>query len=265
MSELKKHIKNWLEELNEKDASNFLDNCEVENMYLNTAFDMHSDKETFIYEVTISVPLKFKKNLGKYDSETTAIESALNESAEADGNFIKDIFWRPYIKSSAQQHLDEKGEKITKILNQDYVNKQIQIMKDSIESNPGLALGTSKELIETCCIHILEQNNVQFDRKWDLLKLVKQTNKSLNLMPFEIQNVELAKSSISKILSGFSQLVHGIAELRNNYGTGHGRSPNFKNIDSIYINLAISASSELAIFYLNLNRFLKEKATADKL
>lgn len=60
-------------------------------------------------------------------------------------------------------------------------------------------------------------------------------------------------------MSGFSNIVHGITELRNSYGTGHGHLPEFKTLNVIYIKLAVSASSELAIFYLSLEQLKKEK------
>lgn len=81
-------------------------------------------------------------------------------------------------------------------------------------------------------------------------------------MPFQVENIDLAKSSIAKILGGFSNIVHGITELRNSYGTGHGHSPEFKTLDGIYIKLAVSSSSELAIFYLNLRQVNTEKSSS---
>ena len=92
--------------------------------------------------------------------------------------------------------------------------------------------------------------------------MVKETNKQIDLMPFEVENIELAKSSIAKILGGFSTIAHGITELRNSYGTGHGHSPEFKTLDGIYVKLAVSASSEIAVFYLSLEQLKKEKSSS---
>ncbi|HYK75746.1 MAG TPA: abortive infection family protein [Daejeonella sp.] len=253
MSDLKSHIYNWLIELEEEHAAKFLDNCTINQHYIDTAFSMDNDFETYIYEVTINVPLKIHRKLAEYSNEISAIESALNESGQADCVYFRNINWKPYLKTEHQNQVDKKAVVITEILTQDYVNKQIRLMNNSIESNSPLALGISKELIETCCKHILNQNGIKFSKDWDIGKLVKETNKYINLIPFEIENQELAKSSIAKILGGLSNIVHGITELRNSYGTGHGHSPEFKPLDEIYVKLAVSASSELAIFYLRLN------------
>jgi len=262
MEEFKGHIFDWLMELEEKKAANFLNDCEINQVYIDTLFRMDSDIETYMYEVTVNVPLKIHRKIEEYVKETSAIESAISESGETNGIYVRDISWRPYLKSEHKKQNDKKAEQITEILTQEYVNKQIRLMNNSIESNPHLALGISKELIETCCKHILNEEKIKIDKNWDLPRLVKETNKQIDLMPFEVENIDLAKSSIAKILGGFSNIVHGITELRNSYGTGHGHSPEFKNLDGIYIKLAVSSSSELAVFYLSLRKIIEEKSSS---
>ena len=262
MDGLKGHVFDWLMELEEVKAANLLNDCEIDQIYIDTLFRMDSDIETYMYEVTVSVPLKIHREIEKYAKETSAIESAITEAGEADGIYVRDISWRPYLKSEHKKQNDKKAERIIELLTQEYVNKQIRLMNKSIESNPHLALGISKELIETCCKHILKESEIEINKDWDVAKLVKETNKQIDLMPFEVENIELAKSSIAKILGGFSTIAHGITELRNSYGTGHGHSPEFKTLDGIYVKLAVSASSELAVFYLSLEQLKKEKSSS---
>ena len=257
MEKFKEHIYDWLIELGEEQSANFFSDCEIEQIYIDTMFAMDSDIETYIYEVIVNVPLKIHRNLTEYIKETSAIESAITDSGESSGIYVRKISWNPYLKSEHKN----KSEIIKTILNQEYVNKQIRLMNNSIESNPHLALGISKELIETCSKHILNKKNIEINKDWDIVRLIKETNKQINLMPFEVDNVDLAKSSIAKILGGFSNIVHGITELRNSYGTGHGHLPEFKTLDVIYIKLAVSASSELAIFYLSLVEMQKVESS----
>lgn len=262
MSGLKEHISDWLIELGDEKAANFLDDCEIDQTYIDTLFSMDSDIETYMYEVTVSVPLKTHRNLTEYSNETSAIETAITEAGQSDGIYVRSISWRAYLKNDHKKQTDKKAEEITQILTQEYVNKQIRLMNNSIENNPHLALGISKELIETCCKYMLDKIGIEISKEWDIAKLVKETNKQIDLMPFEVENIELARTSIAKILSGFSNIVHGITELRNSYGTGHGHSPDFKSLDIIYIKLAVSASSELAIFYLSLEKLNENKSSS---
>lgn len=262
MSGLKGHIFDWLIELGEEKAANFLNDCEIDQTYIDTLFSMDSDVETYMYEVTVSVPLKAHRIIDEYTAETLAIESAITEAGQSDGIYVRSICWSPYLKNEHKKQNDKKAEEITQLLTQEYVNRQIRLMNSSIESNPHVALGISKELIETCCKHILNKSGVEISRDWDIAKLVKETNKQIDLVPFEVENKELVKSSVAKILSGFSNIVHGITELRNSYGTGHGHLPEFKSLDMVYIKLAVSASSELSIFYLSLEKLNEKKSSS---
>ena len=258
----KEHIYNWLTELEEEKSANFLNDCEIQQIYIDTLFEMDSDIETYMYEIIVNVPLKIHRKLKEYAKETSAIESAITEAGEANGIYVRKVSWSPYLKNEHKKQADKKAAEITQLLTHEYVDKQIRLMNNSIESNPHLSLGISKELIETCCKHILNKNAIEINKDWDISKLVKETNKQINLIPFQVENIELAKSSIAKILSGFSNIVHGITELRNSYGTGHGHLPEFKTLDLIYIKLAVSASSELVSFYLCLEQFKKEKTNS---
>ncbi len=262
MYKFKEHIYDWLIELEEEKSANFLNNCEIEEIYINTLFGLHHDEEVDVFKVIVNVPLKIHRRLQEYTKETSAIESAIKEARNAEGVFVREINWHPYLKNEHDKQAGKKAEEITQILTQNYVNKQIKLMNNSIERAPHLALGISKELIETCCKHILKENSIEINKDWDISKLVKETNKQINLIPFEVENIELAKSSILKILNGFSQIVHGITELRNIYGTGHGHLPEFKTLDVVYVKLAVSASSELAIFYLSLEQLKKGKSSS---
>jgi hypothetical protein len=60
-----------------------------------------------------------------------------------------------------------------------YVAQQITRMEAAVASDPALAIGTAKELVETCCKTILSTRSVTFSRSADLPELVKLTVKEL--------------------------------------------------------------------------------------
>ncbi len=49
------------------------------------------------------------------------------------------------------------------------------------------------------------------------------------------------------------QIFQNLAELRNSYGTGHGKDANFKGLEIKYAKLFVGVVSEIAIFYLATN------------
>jgi hypothetical protein len=60
------------------------------------------------------------------------------------------------------------------------LHRQIERMKSAIEDDPGLAIGTAKELVETTCKTILEERGIKFDENADIPNLVKETEKALD-------------------------------------------------------------------------------------
>jgi hypothetical protein len=131
-----------------------------------------------------------------------------------------------------------------------YVLGQLTRMESSIDNDPSLAIGTAKELIETICKTILSERGQAIDGTPDLPKLVKQTVKELKLTPDDIPDKSKAANSIKLIFSNLATITNGIAELRNNYGTGHGKDSKTKGLGSRHAKLAVGAASTLAIFLI---------------
>ena len=54
-----------------------------------------------------------------------------------------------------------------------YVFQQITRIEAAIVNDPSLAIGTAKELVETCCKTILSEREVAFSKNADIPELVK--------------------------------------------------------------------------------------------
>ncbi|MCX2584277.1 abortive infection family protein [Pedobacter sp. MR22-3] len=132
----------------------------------------------------------------------------------------------------------------------DYVSQQITLMESAIDNAPHVAIGIAKELIETCCIKIVEERDVVPEKSWDLLQLLKNTNRELKLSPADIPDEKKASKTIKTILSSLGAVVHGICELRNDYGSGHGKNSNFTGLNKRHARLAVGAATTLSIFLL---------------
>ncbi|OFZ71311.1 MAG: hypothetical protein A2451_10190 [Bdellovibrionales bacterium RIFOXYC2_FULL_39_8] len=130
-----------------------------------------------------------------------------------------------------------------------YIENQIRRIENSIDSDPDLAIGTSKELVESCCKTILAERAVHFDDKSDdLPKLVKLTLKELNLIPDSIQDSVKGADIIKRILSNLSSVLQGIGELRNKYGTGHGKQGSAKGLNPRHARLVAGATATIVHF-----------------
>jgi len=131
-----------------------------------------------------------------------------------------------------------------------YVLQQITRMEAAINTDPDLAIGTAKELIETCCKTILKERGAEVQGNPDLSQLVKQTARELALTPEAIPDESKAVDTIRRLLSNLATITQGIAELRNHYGTGHGKAASTKGLQPRHAKLAVGAASTLVVFLL---------------
>lgn len=129
------------------------------------------------------------------------------------------------------------------------LHRQIERMKLAVNTDPGLAIGTAKELIESTCKTILGERKVQFNSDADIAELVKITRKTLGLVPESIADSAKGVEVIRRILSNLGSVAQGLAELRNLYGTGHGKHGSSQGLAPRHARLAIGAAATLTTFF----------------
>jgi hypothetical protein len=125
---------------------------------------------------------------------------------------------------------------------------QIRRMESAVDSDPALAVGSAKEPVETCCRTILRERSVTPDKDWEVSRLVKETAKVLKLTPDDIPEGAKGDQSIRRILGSLGAISQGLAELRNLYGTGHGKDGKAKGISARHARLAAGCASALTTF-----------------
>jgi len=143
--------------------------------------------------------------------------------------------------------LDDLKQK-AQSLDANHLTEQIRRMEDSVETDPSLAIGTAKELIETCCKTILAVRGVAISGTPDIPTLTKTTLKELNLVPEGVPSAARGADVIKRLLSNLSTVGHSLAELRGLYGTGHGQHGSTAGLTTRHAKLAVGAASTLAVF-----------------
>jgi Abortive infection C-terminus len=130
-----------------------------------------------------------------------------------------------------------------------YLSRQVTRMQEAVQPDPELAIGTAKELIETVCKTILDGLGVGFAKNDDVPALIKSAMKALGIGRDDIDPAARAADTIKRVLSNLGQIAQGTAELRNAYGTGHGRSGStVSGLHPRHARLAVGASATLASF-----------------
>jgi hypothetical protein len=123
-----------------------------------------------------------------------------------------------------------------------WMQKEIERVENAVERDPALAIGTAKELVETCCKSILTKRNVEFSPKADLPELTKLLTKELNLVPEGISEEAKGADTIRLILRNLSSLTQYLAQLRGLYGSGHGRDGKHRGLAPRHARLAVAAA-----------------------
>lgn len=129
-----------------------------------------------------------------------------------------------------------------------HMDDQIRRMESAVESDPSLAIGTAKELIETCCKTILSERGKPVSGTPDVSTLTKETLKELKLVPEGIPEARRGAAVIKRLLSNLGTIGNGLAELRGLYGTGHGQHGRTSGLGARHAKLAVGAATTLTVF-----------------
>lgn len=130
------------------------------------------------------------------------------------------------------------------------LHRQIQRMQIAVEDDPTLAIGTAKELVESVCKTILEQRKIAFSHDADIGQLVKEVRKALDLVSESIPNSAKGADTIRRLLSNLGSVAQGLGELRNLYGTGHGKSGSVRGLSPRHARLAVGTAAVLSTFLM---------------
>ena len=123
-----------------------------------------------------------------------------------------------------------------------WMAKEIERLEHAVELDPALAIGTAKELVETCCKTILTKRGVTFTKSEDLGELTKKVSKELRLVPEGITDETKGADNIRLILRNLTQLTNNLAQLRGLYGTGHGRDGQHRGLQPRHARLAVASA-----------------------
>jgi hypothetical protein len=153
-----------------------------------------------------------------------------------------------HILSNNESPLANSLEVLKIKFSSEYISTQIDLMQRMQHENPTEAIGKAKELIESCCKTILEERNIKYDITWDVPKLTYQTFDTLKITPRGIPDSVPEATTIKSILQTLQTLASKISELRNLYGSGHGKPASYEGLEERHAKLAVGSSVTLVNF-----------------
>lgn len=135
-----------------------------------------------------------------------------------------------------------RAKTVADALDAGWMAKEIERLENAVERDPALAIGTAKELVETCCKTILAKRNIPVTKSDDLGDLTKKIAKALNLVPEGVSEAARGADNIKAILRALTQMTSNLAQLRGLYGTGHGRDGQHRGLQPRHARLAVAAA-----------------------
>lgn len=154
-----------------------------------------------------------------------------------------------------------RGKSVAAALDAGWMAKEIERAENAIDRDPALAIGTAKDLVESCCKTILTNRGVAFTKSDDLGNLTKKLAKELQLVPEGITDEIRGAENIRLILRNLVQLTNNLAQLRGLYGTGHGRDGQHRGLQPRHARLAVVSAVAFIDFITETSKYREAKAS----
>ena len=116
-------------------------------------------------------------------------------------------------------------------------------VEESTDGDPALAIGCAKELVESTAKTVLtERGQAYSETNEKVPALAKKAAVALGLGAGGAKGPD-GDGNIMKILGAMSNIPHALAELRNDHGSGHGRSTIHPGLSARHAQLALGAAT----------------------
>lgn len=156
-----------------------------------------------------------------------------------------------------------RARSVADALDAAWMQKEIERLENAVDRDPALAIGTAKELVESCCKTVLTKRGVTYSSSADLPTLTKLVAKELGLVPEGITDAAKGAETIKLILRNLAALTQYLAELRGLYGSGHGRDGRHRGLQPRHARLAVGAAVSFIDFVTETFRERQFREEAD--
>lgn len=130
------------------------------------------------------------------------------------------------------------------------LHDRIHAAERKVEADPSGAIGDAKELLESVFRTVAAHHRIHVDDNADVTEQFKAIRCVLMVVPPGVTDPEQADAILRRLLGNLSGLCGTLAELRNAYGSGHGKADGFVGLEKKHARLAVTAAGAIAAFVL---------------
>lgn len=132
---------------------------------------------------------------------------------------------------------------LANLKNPTVIQRHLERIQRALSDDPEQAIGSAKELIESTAKLVLDQRAVAYSKTDEITGLIHRAQEALGLSPAKVPTTGPdGGGSIKRILGGAASVAIGVAELRNQFGTGHGRGRPQTGLGQRHAHLAVNAA-----------------------
>jgi len=133
----------------------------------------------------------------------------------------------------------------TTTLNWSSVKRDWTKAAERIPSDPAGAITTARTLLESVCMHILDERSIIYEKDGDLQRLYRTTARALTLSPEQQQ-----EDIFRQVLGGCLSIIIGLAGMRNTFSDAHGASLADAEAQIRHARLAVNTAGTVALFLI---------------
>ena len=134
------------------------------------------------------------------------------------------------------------------VFSSQYLQMELDTMLTEAITNPTDAIGKAKELMESCCKTILDEMGMPWNNKDNFTQLCDEVLDKLQLTPKSFSDKSPINASIKAVCGSLRGIVQKVTEIRNQYGSGHGKEAKFKGLEKRHAQLTIGCAITFCTF-----------------
>jgi hypothetical protein len=126
----------------------------------------------------------------------------------------------------------------------------LERMWGNLDDDPEAAISAAKDVLEATAKHVLLERGEHLTGSEKFPALIGRVNDVLNIQVKAVDSNRRGADSIRSVLGALGKIVAGVNELRNEYGTGHGRPKKVSGLGHRHALLAVQSAATWVGFVL---------------
>ncbi|HUP23206.1 MAG TPA: abortive infection family protein [Thermoanaerobaculia bacterium] len=229
----------WLRQSGETEAAALLERAEQEPHWVDTAFELHGDREWDVYDIDLKVPADVLRTLDSLPAPCAKIEAAYQELAHSVGCIVRAVNWFPRLPDPVEAASVVELQTI----DAPHVRELWRKAVSRVPTDPDGAVTSARSLLEGVCKHVLFDLGVAYSPNADLPQLLDLVMQRLRLSPRHQTDKRLKQA-----LGNVQAVVGAVAALRGQLGDAHAKAPGIPGATVEQAELAVNLAGAVSLF-----------------